>query len=187
MGTRSVLPTEPELIALLKKRDPMGIRLLYDHYSHALYGVVFRIVQDKAIAEDVLQEAFVKIWNNIGSYDAAKGRLYTWLLNVARNMAIDTTRSKSFRNTGQIQSLENFVNQVDRQHQNTMGIDHIGLNKVLDVLKPEQRRLIDLLYFGGYTQAEAADELAIPLGTVKTRAKAAITKLKELLKEDRKK
>jgi RNA polymerase sigma factor (sigma-70 family) len=181
LASRAVLPTEPVLVDLLKKRDESGLRLLYDYYSQALYGIIFRIVSDQELAEDLLQDAFVKIWKNIDSYDASKGRLYTWLLNIARNTAIDATRSKAFRDGGQIQSIEDNVYSVDRKHNSVTGVDHIGLNKVLDQLKPEQRQLIDLLYFGGYTQSEVAEELSIPLGTVKTRVKAAMTRLRELL------
>jgi RNA polymerase sigma factor (sigma-70 family) len=182
VGTKIALPSEDKLIALLKGRNEDGLRALYDHYSAALYGVVFRIVNDKETAEDVLQEVFVKIWNTIAAYDATKGRLYTWMLNIARNAAIDKTRSKNFRNEGQVQSIEDFVYSVDRQHNQSIATDHIGLRKLIDGLKPEQRQLIDLLYFGGYTQVEAAEELKIPLGTVKTRVKAAINRLRELLK-----
>ncbi|MDQ3112132.1 MAG: sigma-70 family RNA polymerase sigma factor [Bacteroidota bacterium] len=182
MRTKTILPSEPELIALLKARDERGLRVLYDHYSAALYGVILRIVIERETAEDVLQESFVKIWNNSASYDASKGRLYTWLLNVARNTAIDKTRSKNFRKKGQVQSIEDFVYSVDKQHNNTTPVDHIGLRKFVDELKPDQRQLIDLLYFGGYTQSEAAEELNLPLGTVKTRVKAALTQLREILK-----
>lgn len=182
MRTKTTLPSEPELVALLKARDELGLRVLYDHYSAALYGVILRIVIERETAEDVLQESFIKIWNNSASYDASKGRLYTWLLNVARNTAIDKTRSKNFRKGAQVQSIEDFVYSVDKQHNNTTAIDHIGLRKFVEELKPDQKQLIDLLYFGGYTQSEAAEELNLPLGTVKTRVKAALTRLREILK-----
>src|SRR5665213_178787 len=163
---------------MLKNRDERGLRLLYDHYSAALYGVILRIVIEKETAEDVLQDSFVKIWNNFSNYDANKGRLYTWLLNVARNSAIDKIRSKNFRNERKVQSMEDFVYSVDRQHNTSTSTDFIGLRKFVDALKPEQKELIDLLYFGGYTQSEAAEELSIPLGTIKTRVKAALTQLR---------
>jgi RNA polymerase sigma-70 factor (ECF subfamily) len=166
---------------MLKRRDRQAITLLYDNYSAALHGVIFRIVNDKETAEDVLQESFVKIWNNIESYDATKGRLFTWLLNVARNTAIDKTRSKNYRDAGQVQSIEDFVYSIERRYNTTTNIDHIGLKKVVEQLKPEHRTLIELLYFGGYTQTEAAQALGIPLGTVKTRVKIAINQLRELL------
>jgi RNA polymerase sigma-70 factor (ECF subfamily) len=182
LGTKTILPPENELVALLKARDEQALRVLYDHYSAALFGVILRIVFDKETAEDVLQETFVKIWTNSTTYDASKGRLYTWLLNIARNTAIDKTRSKSFRNDGKVRSLEDFVYTVDKEHNSSTATDHIGLRKFVDELKSDQRELVDLLYFGGYTQSEAAEELGIPLGTVKTRIKAALTKLRELLK-----
>lgn len=166
---------------MLKRRDRKAITLLYDNYSAALHGVIFRIVNDKETAEDVLQESFVKIWNNIESYDASKGRLFTWLLNVARNTAIDKTRSKNYRDAGQVQSIEDFVYSIERRYNTSTNIDHIGLKKVVEKLKPEHRTLIELLYFGGYTQTEAAQALGIPLGTVKTRVKIAINQLRELL------
>ncbi len=182
MPTKIALPPESEIIALLKARDEKGLRVLYDHYSAALYGVIFRIVLEKETAEDVLQESFIKIWNNVASYDSSKGRLYTWLLNIARNTAIDKTRSKNFRKESKVYSLEDFVYTVDKSHNHSTAIDHIGLKKFVDELKPEQKQLIDLLYFGGYTQSEAAEELKLPLGTVKTRVKAALIKLREILK-----
>lgn len=182
MPTKILLAPEPELVALLKARDEKGLRMLYDHYSAALYGVILRIVIERETAEDVLQETFVKIWNNSSSYDASKGRLYTWLLNIARNTAIDKTRSKNFGKSTKVQSIEDFVYSVDKQHNSTIPVDQIGLRKFVDELKPEQKQLIDLLYFGGFTQSEAAEELNIPLGTIKTRIKAALTRLRELMK-----
>jgi RNA polymerase sigma factor (sigma-70 family) len=97
---------EQELIALLRARSQRGLRILYDNYSAALFGVISRIITDNETAEDVLQEAFVKIWNNIDNYDTSKGRLFTWLLNVARNQAIDKTRSKDFKDAGKVQRIE---------------------------------------------------------------------------------
>lgn len=172
---------EDELVALLKARDQRGIRILYDNYSAALFGVITRIIEEQETAEDLLQETFVKIWNNIASYDASKGRLFTWMLNLARNLAIDKTRSKNFKASGKVRSIEDYVHSIDRSASTAQFVDHIGLKKVLDELKPEHRVLIDLLYFGGYTQAEAAKALDIPLGTVKTRVKIAMTQLREIL------
>lgn len=166
---------------MLKARNETALRALYDHYSAALYGVIFRVVGEKETAEDLLQETFVKIWNNSAAYDPSKGRLYTWMLNIARNNAIDKTRSKNYRNEGQVRSLEDFVYEAGKQHSQVTTTDHIGLKKLVEGLKPEQKELVDMLYFGGYTQTEAAEELGIPLGTVKTRIKAAITRLRELM------
>lgn len=89
--------SEEELIQLLKTGDESAFSYLYDHYSGALFGVIFKIIGDQPLAEDILQEAFVKIWNNFSSYDSSKGRLFTWMLNITRNLTIDTLRSKSYK------------------------------------------------------------------------------------------
>jgi RNA polymerase sigma-70 factor (ECF subfamily) len=174
--------TEPQLVAALKMRDRAAFTWLYDHYSNALFGVINRIVGSEAIAEDVLQEAFIRIWKNIESYTPAKGALYTWLLNVCRNAAIDEVRSKAYRKEVQNRNLEDNVHAVNMKTQVTSRVDHIGLNAVVDRLKPEHRSLIDKVYFEGYTQEQVAKELGMPLGTVKTRIRAAMSHLRGIMK-----
>ncbi|HEV7621603.1 MAG TPA: sigma-70 family RNA polymerase sigma factor, partial [Flavisolibacter sp.] len=88
---------EHELVAALRQRDPQSFNYLYDHYSGALYGVIKQIINDAELSNDILQEAFINIWKRIDSYDEVKGRLFTWMLNIARNAAIDKTRSKGFQ------------------------------------------------------------------------------------------
>jgi RNA polymerase sigma-70 factor (ECF subfamily) len=175
--------TEDKLIALLRNEPSTGVALLYDNYSSALYGVIFRIVEDQETSEDILQEVFVKIWKNINSYDSSKGKLFTWMLNIARNAAIDKLRSKDYQKSSKVQSIDNSVYTINKHHNTTSEVDHIGLKKIVEQLKPEHQQVIDILYFKGYTQSEAAEELKIPLGTVKTRIKAAITQLRTLLGE----
>jgi RNA polymerase sigma-70 factor (ECF subfamily) len=174
------LVSEIELISLLKSRDKRGFDLLYDNYSKALYGIVLKIVKSEEVAEDVLQDAFVKIWKNVSSYDSSKGTLFTWILNVARNTAIDRIRSQEYKNTAKIQPIDNNVGMVDKQSTTEIQIDHIGLEKVVSTLKPEHQTIIDYIYFKGFTQTEVAEALNIPLGTVKTRVKSAINHLREL-------
>jgi RNA polymerase sigma-70 factor (ECF subfamily) len=171
---------EDQLVALLKAKDEKAFGILYDNYSAALYGVISRIVADDEIAQDVMQDAFVKIWKNIGAYDTSKGRLFTWIVNVARNAAIDEIRSLSFRKQGQNQSLDAAVNRSVQGKNSTHKEDHIGLKETVSGLKPEYRVIIDLLYFKGYTQEEASKELNLPLGTVKTRTRAALIQLREI-------
>jgi RNA polymerase sigma-70 factor (ECF subfamily) len=172
---------EDELVALLKSGASNAMTILYDNYSAALFGVITRIVEKEEAAEDVLQEVFVKIWRNIASYDRSKGKLYTWMLNIARNSAIDSLRVKDYSTKSKIQSIDNSVRSINRQHSVSQKTDHIGLKEVVDKLKPDYKILIDKLYFEGYTQEEAAKELDIPLGTVKTRIRAAISQLRELM------
>lgn len=164
---------------MLSDRNTEGLEILYDNYSAALFGVISRIIQHEEMAEDVLQETFLKIWNNFPQYDAAKGRLFTWMVNIARNMAIDKVRSKEFSQKQKNQDISDSVSFVEFGNQATYNPETIGLKEMVRKLEPEYRQIIDLLFFGGYTQSEAAEKLNLPLGTVKTRSRAAILKLRQ--------
>lgn len=171
--------SEEVLVDLLFKRERQAITYLYDHYKAALYGVLYRIVPDEDEALDLLQDTFVKIWKNFDQYDPTKGRLYTWMVNVARNLAIDKLRSKDFNNNSKNQPIDNVVNVLDSSKNYSINPDTIGLKEMMAKLSPEQISIIDLLYYQGYTQVEVAEELNIPLGTVKTRARLAISILRK--------
>jgi RNA polymerase sigma-70 factor (ECF subfamily) len=173
--------SEEELVSLLAKRDQQAFAYLYDNYAAALNGIIFRMVENTELAEDILQEAFVKIWNNFSSYDSSKGRLFTWMLNLTRNLTIDTLRSKGYKKQSKISGDENSVNNLASDGQMVERFDAMGLRKQLVNLRPEQRSIIDLAYFNGYTQDEISKEMGIPLGTVKTRMRAAIIELRKLL------
>ena len=173
--------SEPELVVLLKQRQQSSFSYLYDNYSSALYTVILNVVKDETIAADTLQEVFVKIWKQIESYDDSKGRLFTWMMNVARNASIDTVRSKAFQNSKQNNELtENHNDVLGSTQTNT---DAIGLRKIVYTLKEEHRTLIELSYFQGYTQDEISKMLQIPLGTVKTRMRTALTQLRQQIKQ----
>lgn len=185
MKRQSALVSESVLLEKLIQRDEQAFHWLYDQYSPALYGVILRIVRDEDLAQDLVQDVFVKIWKNLDSYDSKKGRLFTWMLNVARNTAIDALRAGKTQpsSANAIRTDEDTVHIVDRQHNTEQpNPDHIGIKDVVSQLRPERRQLIDLVYFGGYTHEEAADELNLPLGTVKTRIRAALQELKQLFK-----
>lgn len=176
--------SEEELVLLLKKKDQKAFAYLYDNYAAALNGVIYRMVEDKELSEDILQEAFVKIWNNFANYDPGKGRLFTWMLNISKNLTIDTLRSKGYKKQQKISSDENSVSNYGDTSINNDRFDSMGLRKQVSVLKPEQKSIIDLAYFGGYTQEEISKEMGIPLGTVKTRMRAAIMELRKILQEN---
>lgn len=179
--------SEDDLISLLKNRDQRAFNYLYDNYSGALYGVVIRIVLHKNYADEVIQDIFVKIWNHVALFNQDKGRLYTWMLHIARNTSIDYIKSKGVQNEQKNQSLPDVVNNTDTHRYAVMDqvdkIDFIGLNNVLGKLKPEWKRLIEMAYYEGYTQQEIAELLEIPLGTVKTRVRAALLQLRGILNE----
>ena len=171
---------ESELVSLLKQRHEHAFNYLYDHYSGSLYSVISGIVPDRELANDLLQEVFVKIWRQIESYDNTKGRLFTWMLNVARNASIDAIRSKNFQQSQQNRELTENVYEAGGSVQ--INTDKIGLRKIVHKLKDEYRVLVELSYFEGYTQDEISKMLKIPLGTVKTRLRSALIQLKEVIK-----
>ena len=161
----------------MRQKENQAFSYLYDHYAGALQGIIRQIVDDTELVNDVLQETFVNIWKRIDTYDEGKGRLFTWMLNIARNAAIDKTRSKGFQQSQRQIPLDGVVMQPSVR----AGIDDYGLKKLILKLKDEQRLLIDLSYFQGYTHEQIATALHIPLGTVKTRIRSALTQLRALL------
>ena len=167
---------------LLFRQDRRAFEILYDKYSGALYGLALKMLKHEALAEDVLQEAFVKVYQKIHTYDPIKGRLFTWMLNILRNLAIDVLRSKQHQMTsGSVQmeteQMENVAPRVETP------IDHIGLNDVLLTIPDSQREVIQLLYYQGYTQAEVAKKLELPLGTVKSKVRLGMAALRKKLVE----
>ncbi|MBV8253349.1 MAG: sigma-70 family RNA polymerase sigma factor [Chitinophaga sp.] len=169
--------TEQELINGLKQREQAAFSFLYDHYSSALNGVIYNIIPDTNIATDILQEVFVKIWRLIDSYDPDKGKLFTWMFNIARNTAIDLARSKEWRNSKRNNRLtDDYAQLPDRSLPPS---DLPELRKIVYSLKDEYKTVIELSYFEGYTQKEIATMEQIPLGTVKTRLRAALLQLKK--------
>lgn len=168
---------QDQLILRLQQNDRTAVGELYDAYSGALFGVVLRIVQSRELAEQVLQDTFVKAWRNGTSYDASKGRLFTWLVNIARNTAIDATRTAHFQHYRKTESLENLVHRPGGESLNP---DHLGVREVVDRLEEKYRTLIELIYFQGYTQEEAAEATGIPIGTIKTRLRYAIIELRKV-------
>lgn len=172
--------SENELVDLLQQRNEKAYTYLYDNYSGALYGIIHSIISDTETANDVLQEVFINIWSKIESYDPAKGRLFTWMLNIARNAAIDKIRSKGFRDSLKNQPISENVD-ISGGSASYPVITDVGLRKVIGKLKEEQRTLLDLSYFMGYTHEEIAKAMNIPLGTVKTRIRSALIQLRTLI------
>lgn len=130
----------------------------------------------------MLQDAFLRIWDRIDNYDKAKGRLFTWMLNIARNLAIDKTRSKEISKDKKTDDIDLLVNRIDRKEQAEQNIELIGIKEVLGKLSEDQKFVVEYLYLKGYTQSELAEESGIPLGTVKTRLRLAMIELRSLLK-----
>jgi len=174
--------TQEEILSLLYKKDEKAYTILYDMYAKSLFAIIFNLVKEREEAEDILQDVFVKIWKNIDSFSESKGRFYTWMLNIARNTAIDKLRSKGFNNSKKNLSADNFVYLMDDNTKQNHKIDSIGIQEFVKKLKPKCIQIIDLLFFKGYTQQEASDELEIPLGTVKTQNRNCINDLRTFLR-----
>jgi RNA polymerase sigma-70 factor (ECF subfamily) len=174
--------TETDFVEMLRSGNADRFGILYDAFSGALFGIVKRIIPDTDQAQDVLQDAFIKIWEKRNTYDASKGSIFTWMLNIVRNTAIDFTRSKHFKAADKIRNLDDNVGIVNRTTSNRTNTDTIGVSELVAELPEEQRQIIDLMYFNGMSQDEIATEYNIPLGTVKTRARSAMSKLRDFFK-----
>lgn len=158
---------------MLKQRNKEAVGIIYDNYANSLYGIILRIVHFEAVAEDALQDTFVKIWQNANSYDKTKGRFFTWIVNIARNLAIDVTRSKEYKYTKD--RLE-----VDAEITPDKNInEYTGLKDLMDNLKKEQKEVLEMFYYQGKTQEEVSKELSIPIGTVKTRIRTAVNNMRK--------
>ncbi|MEM6343988.1 MAG: sigma-70 family RNA polymerase sigma factor [Bacteroidota bacterium] len=171
--------TEQQIINLLAAKDQEAIKMIYEQYGRTLLGVMMRILGEQSMAEDALQEAFVKVWKYAVRYDRKKGRLFTWLLNICRNTAIDKKRSAGFKMRQAIRSEGSVVNITDSQQTYTFNPDQIGIRDWVKKLNPEHKAAIDIVYFSGYSHREAAEHLGIPLGTLKTRIRTALKQLRQ--------
>lgn len=174
--------SEEELVLLLQQKDLKAFSYLYDNYAPGLLGVIMRLLRNQAVSEDVLQTVFVKIWKGMEGYDASRGRLYTWMINISINAAIDYSKSKQAKKETITAGIESNAGAVDRTNSTTFNTDVIGLKDQVDTLKDEYRILIEYIYYQGLTHDEAAKELDLPLGTVKTRVRSAVAQLRELMK-----
>ena len=168
---------DSQITHLIRIRDEKGIAMLYDKYSHALYGVIERILNNTGLSEEVLSQTMLKAWNKIDSFDINKSNLFTWLMAIARNTAIDKRRLKSFENVQKTESLSSPVYNIVASE----AISNMDAETIIGLLDDKYKVVLDKIYLEGYTQSEAAELLDIPLGTVKTRVRAAIQILREEL------
>jgi len=172
--------SDEKIISLLLSRKQQGVDLLYDNYGSYLFGVIMKIVKRNDVAELVLQDTFLKVWNKISTFDSEKGIFVTWLISIARNTSIDMMRSKTYKQTLKIQSLQNIPSGKEPLTDNVR-IDYIDVRDIVKKLDGKYCEVLELIYFGGFTFKEAAEELNIPLGTVKSRIRKAYMELKKLI------
>ena len=170
---------EEELSALLLIRDIKVIGMLYDEYSPVLYGVILKIVKSQKSAEQVIQEAFVKIWEGAEHHKNSKCQLFTWLINIARKTAIEHIRSSD----GNMEQLESKISSETKiGTQRFFDNPEVGPKKLLkSKLIPDSKAIIDLIYFSGYTYEEIAEEIGLPKGEVNKRVRMAMIQLREVM------
>ena len=182
---------DDELMERLTHRDLAAFEALYDRYGDLVYSVSLRVVSDPYIAEDVTQDVFVRVWRKPEQFDLSRGKFVTWLLSVARNRSIDHQRSAARRMRHETlpaaEDEEDVLPAGDERDDPAfvavLSDEQAAVRKALDVLPAEQKLAISLAYFGGLTQQEVANRLGQPLGTVKTRIRLGMQKMRGALQE----
>ncbi len=169
------------LVWMIKSKNERGFHILYDRYCGALYGILMKFVRRTEVADDLLQDVFVKIWKHIDRFDPTRGTVFTWMLNIARNQAIDYLRSSCHQQ--QLLHVDNelfslHMDCIDPNASNSSMAEFKDLqNKALQ-LDAKYAEVIDMIFFYGCTQEQTARILKLPLGTVKTRARKGLGMLK---------
>jgi RNA polymerase sigma-70 factor (ECF subfamily) len=182
--SRKLRLSEDKLIEGLQNMDGSAMSALYRMYSDSLYRVISTIVVIEEVAQDLLQETFIKIWKSFKQYDPGKGRLYTWMARLARNISIDYLRSVNHRNYTVSENLVESTQQIDQKFQVSYNPELIGVKDMTNILNEDQRLALDLIYFKGYTHVQAAEELDITVGILRSRLQSSITVLRRTFNRD---
>jgi RNA polymerase sigma-70 factor (ECF subfamily) len=179
--------SDEELIGRLADGDTEALEAIYDRYGHLVFSTAMRVVRDAQLAEDLSQDIFLRLWRQPEKYVAQKGRFVSWLLAVTRNLAVDRVRAWRRRLNHESASPD----QEERELPAGEGYDPVRaaqlaeqrqvVREAMGCLSPQQRQVIELAYFGGFSQREVADRLGTPLGTVKTRVRAGMMRLRKAL------
>lgn len=184
--TPPAAPGDEELMARLAGGEIEALEGLYDRYGALVFSVSLRVLYDRQLAEDVTQEVFLRLWRRPWSYDSARGRFISWLMSVTRNRAIDERRRLQRR--GRLEQRDDATPELPSQERFRDPLEEVALaeerravREAMTRLPPAQREVLDLAYFAGLTQVEIAQRTGQPLGTVKTRARLGMQKLRESL------
>lgn len=178
---------DEELMQRLLHKDKRAFEAIFDRYGDLVYSTSLRVLRDAHLAQDVSQEIFVRLWRKPESYVAERGRFLTWLISVTRNRAVDEIRSRGRRLRHETASPEEQEWEIPAGEGNDPALNAQlaeqarTVRAALAELPPEQRQVIELAYFGGLTQQEISDRLDQPLGTVKTRIRLGMQKLRAAL------
>ena len=185
MGSEaSELTADPDLVAQLASGSHEALAELYDRYGGIAYSVAFRVLGDRGRAEDVVQEAFLKIWNHAASFDVRRGSLRAWLLTSVRNRSIDYLRGRGAHERQELElqpALAEVGPRSDPWREVSLALERSAVREAMGSLPAEQRRAVELAYFAGYSNREIADMTSVPLSTVKGRMRLALEKLSSYL------
>jgi RNA polymerase sigma-70 factor (ECF subfamily) len=175
---------DSKLLHAVARGDEAALASLYDRYRLILFGLILRILHSRPEAEDILQDVFIQVWKTAGSFDDARGRPFTWLVTLARSRAIDRLRALGSRQRVADESVQAAPESISDSEADALQSEQRGVVRAaLRELPAEQREALVLAYFEGLTQTEIAARLNAPLGTVKTRMRSGMIKLRELLGE----
>jgi RNA polymerase sigma factor (sigma-70 family) len=155
---------------------------LYSHYAGALYSIILQIIPNQEVANDILHDAFMSFWRKIDSYQQNSCRLFTWMLSITRNLAIDTIRSRAYRESQKNEDIPEVIQMNVDTRITELPVDQFGMKKTLDHLTPDDRALVELSYFKGYTAEEIADIEEIPLESVRSRIRRVLIHLRQHFK-----
>ena len=175
---------DSELVARLRRRDPDALGEVYDRYGRIAYSLILRIVSNQAVAEELVQESFLRVWNRSDGFQEERGAFGPWVLTVARNQALDYVRSLEGRSSKRAVSMDDAEHPVAVNSAEERILDGIQLNKVraaMQRLNANHRLVIEMAYFEGLSQTEMAERISQPLGTVKTWTRMALKSLREEL------
>lgn len=172
--------SDARIVALLREQPSSGLAQLYDRYGRLVFSVVLRIVHDHGVAEEVTQDVFVRCWRTIDRYDPQRGSLATWLMSIAHHRAIDELRSRRSKQRHREISDEELQPAAFHDPGIDDAIMRDEVQKGLRTLPDAQRAVIELIFWQGLTRREVADRLQLPLGTVHTRLRLGMNKLREL-------
>lgn len=182
-NARSSDYTDTELIELLHRRDERALAAAYDRYGTVVFSMLVRITRNPSIAEDLLQEVFLRVWTNARRFDCARGSLYVWILWIARNLAIDHLRSAEQRMIGKRRSTEHLESICCCPNQTNSVVSGIAVREAFAKLTASQQRVLELAYFEGCSQSEIAARLHEPLGTVKSWMRSALISMREAIEK----
>jgi RNA polymerase sigma-70 factor (ECF subfamily) len=180
-GRQYLLYADEDLISLAETGDPQAFATLYDRHARAAYSLAYRMMGEKHSAEDLLQDAFLKVWRSAESYRSERGSVRTWILSIVHNRAIDQLRSLASRRRTQqkVESQAPRSQPSEAFAESWRNTQREQVREALGTLPPEQLKILELAYFSGYTHVEIANLLDVPLGTVKGRMRLGLKKIRE--------